>query len=363
MLRVLWATKGLGPGGAERLLVSAAQRHDRDRFELEVVYVLPWKDHLVEELTDLDVPVTCIGDGRRGSPAWVVRLARLLWNGDHDVVHLHSPVLAVAARLLLLGRRRPVTVSTQHNLWPSFRFPTRWANRLTLRRDRHVVAVADTVRESMGRAGADAEVIVHGVPLDEVRARATDPSATRRALGVDDAPLLCTVANLRSNKAYPDLLAAARLVLDERPEVRFVAVGQGPLADELEAERLRLDLGDGFRFLGYRSDAVELTAAADLFVLSSHHEGLPVAVMEALAVGTPVVSTDAGGVTSAVRDDVEGRIVPIARPELLAATILEVLDDDETRQRYARAAAERGRSFSIEAAVHRWEEIYEEVAP
>lgn len=362
MLRVLWATKGLGPGGAERLLVSAAQHHDRDRFDLEVVYVLPWKDHLVEELAALDVPVRCIGDRRRGSPAWVLRLARLLRRGDHDVVHLHSPVLAVAVRLLLLGRRRPVTVSTQHNLWPSFRVPTRWANRLTLRRDRHVVAVADTVRESMGSAGSDTEVIVHGVPLDEVRARGSDPAATRRALGIaEGAPLLCTVANLRSNKAYPDLLAAARLVLDERPEVRFVAVGQGPLADELEAERVRLGLGDGFRFLGYRPDAVELTAAADLFVLSSHHEGLPVAVMEALAVGTPVISTDAGGVTAAVRDDVEGRIVAVASPERLAAAILDVLADDETRERYGRAAVERGRAFSIEAAVRRWEEIYEEV--
>ncbi|MEM9714862.1 MAG: glycosyltransferase, partial [Actinomycetota bacterium] len=134
-----------------------------------------------------------------------------------------------------------------------------------------------------------------------------------------------------------------------------------PLADELEAERARLGLGDGFRFLGYRSDAVELTAAADLFVLSSHHEGLPVAVMEALAVGTPVVSTDAGGVTDAVRDGVEGRIVPIARPERLARAILDVLDDTDTRASMAEAAADRGRAFSIEAAVRRWEEIYDEV--
>ncbi len=364
MLRVLWCTKGLGPGGAERLLVSAARCHDRERFEVEVAYVLPWKDHLVEELTDLDVAVHCLGDRHRGSPMWILRLARLLRRERYDVVHLHSPVMAVAVRLLLLlDRSGPATVSTQHNLWQSFRFPTRWANRLTLGRDQHVVAVADTVRESMGSAGASTEVIVHGVPLDELRARAGDGAGTRHDIDVaDGVPLLCTVANLRANKAYPDLLAAARIVLDERPEVRFVAVGQGPLADELEAERQRLDLGDGFRVLGYRPDAVELTAAADLFVLSSHHEGLPVAVMESLAVGTPVVSTDAGGVTDAVRDRIEGRIVPVAHPEQLAATILDVLADGETRQAMAEAAAERGAAFSIEGAVRRWEEIYAEAA-
>ena len=364
MVRVLWATKGLGPGGAERLLVSAARHHDRERFELEVAYVLPWKDHLVGELAELDVVVHCLGDGRRASPRWILRLAGLLRRGRYDVVHLHSPVLAVAVRLLLLVQRgAPATVSTQHNLWPSFRAPTRWANRLTLRRDRHVVAVAETVRESMGRSGASTEVIVHGVPLDELGERARGAAATRADLDVaDDAPLVCTVANLRSNKAYPDLLAAARIVLDERPEVRFVAVGQGPLADELDAERRRPGLGDGFRFLGYRPDAVEITAAADLFVLSSHHEGLPVAVMEALAVGTPVVSTDAGGVTVAVRDGIEGRIVPIAEPAQLAAAVLEVLDDDRHRAELGAAAAGRGRAFSIEGAVRRWEEIYEQVA-
>ncbi|MEM8905253.1 MAG: glycosyltransferase, partial [Actinomycetota bacterium] len=114
---MLWATKGLGPGGAERLLVSAAQRHDRDRFDLEVVYVLPWKDHLVAELEALDVPVHRLGDHRRGDPRWILRLARLLRRGRYDVVHLHSPVLAVAVRLLLLASRDGrVTVSTQHNL-------------------------------------------------------------------------------------------------------------------------------------------------------------------------------------------------------------------------------------------------------
>ncbi|MEM9606445.1 MAG: glycosyltransferase [Actinomycetota bacterium] len=362
MLRVLWCVKGLGPGGAERLLVSAAMRHDRARFAIEVVYLLPWKDHLVGELEAEDVPVRCLG-GRRGDPRWMVRLAREVRRADVDVVHLHSPVMAAVARIALLGRRRPVTVSTQHNLWDSFRAPTRWVNRLTLRRDRHVVAVADTVRETMGSAAEGAEVIVHGVPLDELRARVPDRAAVRADLGVPDgADLVVTVANLRSNKAYPDLLEAARRLLDRRDDVRFVAIGQGPLADELESERQRLDLGDGFRFLGFRTDAVEITSAADLFVLSSRHEGLPVAIMEALAVGIPVVSTDAGGVTSAVRDDVEGRIIPVGRPDLLADAIDEVLSDDELRARLARAAAERGPAFSIEAAVERWEEIYETVA-
>jgi glycosyltransferase involved in cell wall biosynthesis len=215
----------------------------------------------------------------------------------------------------------------------------------------------------MGRAGRDTEVLVHGVPLDELDARRRDPAEVRAELGVPGgAHLVCTVANLRANKAYPDLLDAARRVLDARDDVRFVAVGQGPLAEELEAERQRMGLGDGFRFLGYRTDAVELVAAADLFVLASRHEGLPVAVMEALAVGTPVVSTDAGGVADAVRDGRDGRIVPVGRPDALADAITEVLDDPALLDTLAASAAERGRSFAIDHAVRRWEEIYDAVA-
>src|SRR5687768_938157 len=98
LIRVLWLTKGLGPGGAERLLVSFAANADRKRFDLRAAYLLPWKDHLVAELASLGVPAACLDGRREVDPRWVLRLRKLVCATRIDVVHAHSPLMAALAR-------------------------------------------------------------------------------------------------------------------------------------------------------------------------------------------------------------------------------------------------------------------------
>src|SRR5690606_35090833 len=118
--------------------------------------------------------------------------------------------------------------------------------------------------------------------LDALRA-AADRDGVRRELGVPDHEVLVgTVANLRPQKGYPDLLRAAATVLDQAADVAFVAVGRGPQENELAALHRSLGLGDRFTLLGYRADAARLMSGFDVFCMASHHEGLPVALMEAL---------------------------------------------------------------------------------
>ena len=117
----------------------------------------------------------------------------------------------------------------------------------------------------------------------------------RRELGVGpDESLAVTVANLRAGKNYPGLIDAARIVVDRGVPVRFVTAGQGQLEAEIGELHRQSGLGDRFALLGYRDDTTRLIAAADLFVLASHHEGLPVTVMEALTLGVPVVAPAVG---------------------------------------------------------------------
>ena len=99
-IRVLWLTKGLGPGGTERLLVEHAAAGDRDAFEYEAAYLLPWKDHLVPELAGLDVPAQCLGVRSELDLRWLTRLDHFIHRGRFDVVHVHSPSVAAAARPL-----------------------------------------------------------------------------------------------------------------------------------------------------------------------------------------------------------------------------------------------------------------------
>jgi glycosyltransferase involved in cell wall biosynthesis len=283
--------------------------------------------------------------------------------GRYDVVHSHSPLLAALARIAartMPRRRRPVLVATEHNVWAAYAATTRAVNAATFGWDDAHLAVSEEVRRSVPTRWRDrVEVLVHGVVLDEVRAVGGERKAVRAELGIDDDDVVVvTIANYRVHKAWPVLLACARTVLDEAPAVRFVAVGQGPLAREVEELHERLALGERFLLLGRRPDAVRILAAADVFVLSSVQEGLPVALMEALALGLPVVATNVGGIPEAVSDGVEGVLVPPGRPAELAAAVLEVVRDPARRARLAAAAARRGEDFDITRAVARTEALY-----
>jgi len=362
-VRVLWLTKGLGPGGTETLLAAGATAIDHEDFEYAAAYVAPEKHALVPLLEHAGVEVTCLGATARSDLRWTWRLRQLLLERPTDIVHAHAPLLAAAARIVartLPRRARPITLSTEHNIWPAYAVPTRILNAVTYPLDVAHFAVSEEVSRSMPDWWRRrTETLLHGIVVDAARAHGSERDSMRRALGVGaDECLVVTVANYRRHKDYPTLLAAARRVRESGTPVRFAAVGQGPLEPAVIAEHARSGLGDRFILLGYRPDALDVLAAADLFVLSSRQEGLPVALMEALALGLPVIATRVGGIPEAVTDGVEGRLVPAKRPDELADAILGLVRDPERRSSMAKAAARRSTHFDVERVVRRYEDCY-----
>jgi glycosyltransferase involved in cell wall biosynthesis len=365
--RVLAVIKGLAAGGAETLLVNLARLRQPGDYELDVAYLLPSKDHLVVDLALAGAGPRCLGDGRPADLRWLLGLRRLL-DGRYDVVHVHSPVLAAATRLLsrtVPARRRPRIVSTEHNLWGSHKVVTKLANAATFRLGDVWLAVSEEVRDSLPPSlRPRTEVVIHGVVLDDFAGIDVDSArAEARAelgAGPDDVVVL-TIANLRATKGHPDLLVAARAVLDSAPSARFVVAGHGPMADELTAQRDALGLGDRFAYLGYRSDPLRLLAAADLFVLPSHHEGYPIALMEAIAAGLPVVATEVGGSAHAVEDN--GVLVPPRDPDALAAAIVELVGDPARRAAMSERAPYVAKRFDLRDAASRLATIYRRLSP
>jgi glycosyltransferase involved in cell wall biosynthesis len=366
-IRVLWLIKGLGPGGAERLLVAAAELRDRVAFDYRAAYLLPWKDHLVGELESAGVPVRCLGTRDERDVRWAARLRSLLVESPVDVVHVHSPYVAGIARLVirtLPARMRPRVVATEHNAWSTYTATTRWLNAATSGLDDATITVSGEVKGSLrGRAAGRAVVIAHGIPLEHVRSQRAARASARDELGVSpDTVLLGTVANYVPKKDYPNLLHAARRLAERRPDVRWCAVGQGPMAESVHALRHELGLADVVRLPGYRPDAVRLMAACDVFVLASRFEGLPVALMEACALGLPVVVTAVGGIPEAIEDGVQGRLVPPERPDLLADAIEELIVDPARRAAMADAAAALAENYDAARAVREIEAIYRRVS-
>jgi glycosyltransferase involved in cell wall biosynthesis len=203
---------------------------------------------------------------------------------------------------------------------------------------------------------------VHGVVVDELATHRRQRDRTRAQLGAaDDDVVVLTLSNYRTQKGYDTLFEAARHTLDAAPRVRFFAAGQGPRRDEVERWHASYAFGSAFTLLGYRDDTANLLAAADVFVQASTSEGLPVAVMEALALGVPVVATRVGGVPEIVRTGVEGLLVPASDPTALADALLRLVTDPVLRETMSAAAAKRASVVDIATAARRYEECYAEV--
>jgi glycosyltransferase involved in cell wall biosynthesis len=287
------------------------------------------------------------------------RLLRLVREWNIDVIHAHLPLTGIMARATGL----PV-VYTEHNLAESYRQPTRSLNRATYGRNAAVIAVSEPVARSLdGFRGPIPQVIPNGVT---VTVEETAAAEARGELALDAVqPLVVHIGNIRPHKGHATLVAAAGELLRARPDVTVVSIGGEKHAGDLDrvhADAARLGLGDGLRFLGRRSDALSFVAAADVYVNPADVEGLPVSILEALALGIPVVATAVGGVPAVVRHGETGLLVQPREPHALAEGIQRLLEDRGLAARLAAAGRTLvEREYGLEPMVRSVEKIYEQV--
>ncbi len=360
--RILLLIKGLGVGGAERLLEAALPHLDRSRFDYQIAYLLPWKAALVPAFEAARVPVHNLGMRFPVDPRPLQRLVALLRREQIDVVHAHLPVAGIWGRIAARVAGVRHVVYTEHNVPQRYAMPTRVLNQRTYRMNEVVIAVSDEVRRAIeGYANGRPSIVTvqNAVDADALAAVPVDRDAVRREFGFSsDTLLVTTVGNMTPKKGHTHLLAAAVRVLAAHAGARFLLVGLGPLADSLKADASRLGLEGRFVFAGFRPDAVRLVAASDVFVLSSIHEGLPIALLEAMALGKPSVVTRVGGVPEAT-DETSSVLVRPEDPEALADGISALLASPELRTRVGAEARLKSRArYGVAQMVHAIEQVY-----
>jgi glycosyltransferase involved in cell wall biosynthesis len=218
-------------------------------------------------------------------------------------------------------------------------------------------SIAERLLAGMRVPRCKVQVIQNGIPLGSF-GRSGKPVRPAGLPGMPSRPLVLTVARLDGQKGHTYLLQAAQRI----PEVDLVFVGDGPRRMELECQARALGLGDRVHFLGFRSDVPDLLAACDMFVLPSLWEGLPLAVLEAMAARKPVVATAIGGTDETVAHGVTGILVPPADPAALANAIRSLVADPEASRRLGEAGRARvEHEFSVETMMARVEAVYQDL--
>ncbi len=300
------------------------------------------------------------------------RVFRLIRRERVVLVHTHTSKAGFVGRLAAWLARVPLIVHTPHGhvfygyygpaLTGVFVALERFAARLT---DRIVVLTERGVEEHLARGIGRREqfsVIPSGVDLDAVRRNALSYEAERGRLGVDaETRLIVGLGRLVPVKGFQVLVKALPLILAVVPSTRLLLVGDGSLREDLLAAARALGVGDRLELAGAQFDPAPFLAAADLVVVPSLNEGMGRVLVEAMALGRPVVATRVGGIPAVVADGETGTLVPPDDPPALARAVSDLLGAPALRQRMGEAGRRRAEQFSLAVMESRLLDLYREL--
>lgn len=366
---VAFVTSTLGIGGAERILSEVILRLDRRRFAPRIACLYA-AGAVGEALRARGVPVFSGLMRHRWDARVVPRLTRWLQHERAAILYtVNQPLVQGWATTCAALARVPAHVTAVHSTGKINRVHRRlWVNRLTLSRVDRVIALSETHRRYLIEAESinarQLVIIPNGIDVAPFQ-RAPDPSEVKRELNIPErSPVVGIVAMLRPEKAHRTFLEAARLIGAQHPDAHFVVVGDGPERERLEAHARRLGLDGQVHWLGCRDDIVRLLHSMDVGVLSSDPvvETLPLAVLEYMAAGKPVVATRVGSVADLVEEGATGFVVPPREPQALAERIGRLLDDPALAQRCGALARQRvAQHYTMERTIRLTESLFDEL--
>jgi glycosyltransferase involved in cell wall biosynthesis len=348
--------------GVKRLFGWMIPRFDPERFRVSLVS-LRKKDLSEETLEQLGVDITYLERGKF-DPLTLLALLKVIDDKRIDVLHLHGYGATTFGRMAGALRRIPTILHEHANLTA-----TPWFQKIADRALEPFTDIALAVSRSTAEFVVGArqirtskvKVVYLGVPLEEFSRprQASEVEEARRELGIaTDEFAIGTVTRLHDSKGNSYLVDAAAEVVRQRSNARFFLVGEGPLQPELEAQAARHGLGSRFVFAGFKRDVARTLSAFDLSVFPSLWEGTPITAFEALAMGKPIISTDADGLLDILTADRDALVVPRRDAAALAAKIVWAMDRPDERARLSKEARQTGRQYDIEAFVRKMERLY-----
>lgn len=367
-ITILQLLHGMSVGGAEVLAARLARRlGDRYRF---VFGCLDHVGEIGEQLQQDGYPVVVLNRASGFDRKCARRLRAEIRRWNVDLIHAHQYTPFFYALTAGLFRRRPPVLFTEHGRFhPDYPRRKRIIfNRAFLRKTDRVIAVGEAVRQALihneGIPAKRTNVIYNGIDLSRFQAGTNDVRQTkRRELGLAEQDFVAVlVGRLDYLKDHSTAIRTAAHASVVMPIFRMLFVGEGPERAKIEAEIAERRLENVVTLLGTRHDVPEILNAADVCFLSSISEGIPLTLIEGMAAGLPVVSTDVGGVAEIVVDGETGRLASAGDDQALAGCLLSLAERSVERSRLGRNGAERAAELFSEEQMHRqYQDLFDEM--
>ena len=372
MIRVLHIITRLELGGAQRNTLFTVANLDRSLFSVGLAWgpgdELDCEARGIEDLERYEISALVRPIAPRKDLRALRELRRAIRSFNPDIVHTHSSKAGILGRTAAHLEKVSTVVHSIHG-WgftplqsPAKRCLFLAAERWVARWTDHFIAVSQANIDQgrkIGLLSDDVSLIRSGIDLAPFK-HLPGPAPVRRQLGIPESVAVVTqIGNLKPQKAPLDFVRMAAVVASIKPKVHFVMAGDGPLREKVNDLVDELGIADRFHLPGWWHDVPALLAATDVAVLTSRHEGLPRAVVEALAAGVPVVATAVDGTPEVVRDGVNGVLAPAGDIERLAAGVCTLLEDEGRRRVMGEAAVLGLEAFDINVMVRQQEELYQ----
>lgn len=373
-VRILYLTNRLAPAGAETFLLNRLSVLDRSRFEPYVGELRAGGD-LKPSFEHAGVPTITFGAGRQLDTGVFYRLYSFLRRERITILEAHVWWACLVGRIVGTAARVPIIITNEQDMRAgetTHRADVLFAGDLTMRLSDACVHITKATQRSFAettpkilQGPAIRRIIPNGIDarkIAETVAR-VDRKAKRASLGIaEDAVVIGNVARLAEQKGLTYLLPAFANILEREPRAHLVLVGWGPQEEELRALAKELRVDHRVTFAGKRLDVGEILATLDVFAFSSVHEGQGIAILEAMAAGVPVVTTNVDGIPDMVRHEASGLLVPPRDPEAIVAAVMRVLTDEALVEKITDGAKRVAfDEVSVEAAGRAYNALYEEL--
>lgn len=355
VIRVCHISMCLQTGGLERLLVDFSRFHDHGRFAMQFVG-LSGDGQPAEDIRAAGCPVRVLNESVKiRKLRTIFELANVLRAERIQVVHTHNTYAHFYGSLAAKLAGVSVIVNTQHGRGCGKGWKAKWQFRIANRLTRQIVGVsrdaAQLCQVDDPHSRDKVIAIWNGINLDRFT-----------YVGPKQVPTAISVARLSKEKDFPTLIEAVRQVLPHVPDFRLQIVGDGPERATIEKKIIELNLGNHIELLGERHDIAELLSQAGFFVSATRTEGVSLTLLEAMAVGLPIVTTSVGGNPEVVLDGRTGRLVPDDDPLALARAMIEMCNDRGSWTLMGLLGRQRVEEhFEIRNMIGCYETLYEEL--